>query len=578
MKNLIAAVLLLLGALAQGAGTTEAADSDGTGFWTPLIVGDSITNRFQKPDPGWEVLWPNWLTYVDESRLPFQNWEAIGGEMISRQFYYSGQWEQWTGRGMVERIDEYISANPDSDSFVLQGGNNDLNMFGGGGQIPWQRIRFAWAEILMKVRAEAHLNNVLVWNVPDKQNNWLPVEARAGRDAWNAWIGAAAVRNGLQFLDVAALTDLWDSSYYRDNSHPNQKGAQAYAAASDTLMNIDQRHGILAPDTSQDNIRWDESGRSYDGVVASGTQVTITRTTGTIEVLPINARFPTTGKYYAELRMTSADTSSFGHIGLADATTQGASWDSPMASNMLPSFRHADRFLIINDVSTPQRTVPAFPMQIGETVHVAIDADAQLAWLGWQGQWFSHTGDPADADPEAGIGGIDISLLTPGEVVLAISTDNGDSVTFNMLPEVPYERIPVGFSVLTGIPPAVLLIDIDVQPTDDGNFVGTDGNYSDKMFVSIEGSAEFDATQVDTSTVKFGPAETSPHTIPGDVLDTNNDGIDDMRLGFLIYDTGLGCENVDDVTLKGETNGGLIQFEGSDTVTTDLCDVSSCHP
>lgn len=119
---------------------------------------------------------------------------------------------------------------------------------------------------------------------------------------------------------------------------------------------------------------------------------------------------------------------------------------------------------------------------------------------------------------------------------------------------------------------------IDVLPGDDTNFVRTDGNFSDKMFVSVEGSAEFDATQVDSSTIQFGPAAALPHTVPGVVVDTNDDGIDDMRLKFRIADTGLECENTEPVTLTGETNGGLIQFEGSDSVTTELCDASGCHP
>jgi hypothetical protein len=122
-------------------------------------------------------------------------------------------------------------------------------------------------------------------------------------------------------------------------------------------------------------------------------------------------------------------------------------------------------------------------------------------------------------------------------------------------------------------------VNIDVQPNDDNNFVKTDGNFSDKMFVAIEGSATFDAAQVDSATVKFGPGEATPFTVPGTVVDTNNDGIDDMRLKFRIADTGLGCGyNDENVTLTGETNGGIIQFEGSDSVTTDLCDATSCHP
>jgi hypothetical protein len=120
---------------------------------------------------------------------------------------------------------------------------------------------------------------------------------------------------------------------------------------------------------------------------------------------------------------------------------------------------------------------------------------------------------------------------------------------------------------------------VNVQPNDPDNFVKTDGDFSDQVHVAIEGSAELDATQVDSSTVRFGPADVSPHIIPGVIRDRNNDGYDDMTLRFRIADTGLGCGLVDQgVTLSGETNGGLIRFAGSDVVTTSECVEASCHP
>ena len=133
--------------------------------------------------------------------------------------------------------------------------------------------------------------------------------------------------------------------------------------------------------------------------------------------------------------------------------------------------------------------------------------------------------------------------------------------------------------VLSVAAESILMPAIDVQPNDANNFVKTDGSFSDKMFVAIQGSAEFDATQVDSATVKFGPAAVSPHIIPGVINDRNEDEFDDMDLTFRIADTGLGCDLVDKaITLTGETNGGLIQFEGSDVVTTSECVATSCHP
>jgi hypothetical protein len=118
---------------------------------------------------------------------------------------------------------------------------------------------------------------------------------------------------------------------------------------------------------------------------------------------------------------------------------------------------------------------------------------------------------------------------------------------------------------------------IDIQPNDPANFYRTDGNFSDKMVVDVLGSAEFDATQVDSSTIKLGPLQTAPFSVPGVVRDGNGDGHDDIRFRFRIVDVGLDCDMNEDITLTGETNGALVQFEGTDNIQTQACE-NSCHP
>lgn len=128
--------------------------------------------------------------------------------------------------------------------------------------------------------------------------------------------------------------------------------------------------------------------------------------------------------------------------------------------------------------------------------------------------------------------------------------------------------------------PVVLLpnqVSLDVLPGDPTNYVNTSGAYSDKMFVSIEGRSDFDVTQVDASSIRFGPAEAPAHTLPPQVRDTNGDGINDLYVKFRVGATGLTCGFDDQVFLTGQTIGGL-QFEGSDTVLTDTCETASCHP
>jgi hypothetical protein len=97
------------------------------------------------------------------------------------------------------------------------------------------------------------------------------------------------------------------------------------------------------------------------------------------------------------------------------------------------------------------------------------------------------------------------------------------------------------------------------------------------MFVAIEGRSDFDVTQVDASSIRFGPADASAHTLPAEVRDVNFDGFDDLYVKFRVGATGLSCGYDDEVFLAGETFSGL-EFSGSDFVVTDTCESSSCHP
>jgi hypothetical protein len=119
-------------------------------------------------------------------------------------------------------------------------------------------------------------------------------------------------------------------------------------------------------------------------------------------------------------------------------------------------------------------------------------------------------------------------------------------------------------------------VEIDVQPDDDTNFVNTDGGNGDLMQVAIEGSADFDVIQVDTTTVQFGPANAEVYSVVPGNNDDNGDGYDDLRVEFNIADTGITCDYPDDVTLTGTADG--VVFAGFDSITTTTCDASGCHP
>jgi len=99
------------------------------------------------------------------------------------------------------------------------------------------------------------------------------------------------------------------------------------------------------------------------------------------------------------------------------------------------------------------------------------------------------------------------------------------------------------------------------------------------MFVAIQGAANFAAADIDASSLRFGPAAAAVpvNRLPGDLLDTGTDGIEDLRIPFRIDETGLSCDFADDVTIIGATLAGQL-FEGSDFVTTQDCVNDGCHP
>ena len=134
---------------------------------------------------------------------------------------------------------------------------------------------------------------------------------------------------------------------------------------------------------------------------------------------------------------------------------------------------------------------------------------------------------------------------------------------------------------VTGAPfPAEISPDIDVEPNDPDNYVETEGNFSDKVNVAIIGDNNFDATQVDATTLKFGAGEAVPLPLgtPGIIRDADGDGLaDDLQVKFRIADTGITCEYAEAAELTGETFSGDA-FSASDSVTTPDCPTSGCHP
>lgn len=86
--------------------------------------------------------------------------------------------------------------------------------------------------------------------------------------------------------------------------------------------------------------------------------------------------------------------------------------------------------------------------------------------------------------------------------------------------------------------------------------------------VAVLGSIDFDAMQVDVSTVRFGPAD-APTAHNGHVQDVNGDGFIDMMMHFKTQETGIVCGDTE-ASLTGETFDGAL-FTGTDAVKTVGC-------
>ena len=121
---------------------------------------------------------------------------------------------------------------------------------------------------------------------------------------------------------------------------------------------------------------------------------------------------------------------------------------------------------------------------------------------------------------------------------------------------------------------------IDVEPWDKYNRVYPDAAGVVKVGLLSSSIAngeqsDFDANQVDTASLKFGPTEASVLGIYADV-DINGDGNPDLMTSFAMPDTGIVCADTE-VTLSGATNSGKT-FSATDEIQTEDCVVSGCHP
>ena len=123
------------------------------------------------------------------------------------------------------------------------------------------------------------------------------------------------------------------------------------------------------------------------------------------------------------------------------------------------------------------------------------------------------------------------------------------------------------FAIAIQPPVTTLSVDVDIKPGSSQNSVAV--RNKGVIPVAILGTDSFDATDVDPSTLAFGPGGAPIAHGNGHIEDVDDDGILDLMAHFRTKETGITCGDVG-ATLTGETFGGLA-IEGSDSVRTTGC-------
>ena len=119
-----------------------------------------------------------------------------------------------------------------------------------------------------------------------------------------------------------------------------------------------------------------------------------------------------------------------------------------------------------------------------------------------------------------------------------------------------------------------LAVAIDIKPGSDPNSINP--RSKGKIPVAILStntaageSVDFDATQVDSTTIRFGPDGANIAHSNGHVEDVDSDGDADLVLHFESQETGIACGDTE-ATLTGATFGG-VGVTGTDAVNTVGC-------
>ena len=150
-----------------------------------------------------------------------------------------------------------------------------------------------------------------------------------------------------------------------------------------------------------------------------------------------------------------------------------------------------------------------------------------------------------------------------------------DTATNTVSTQIPVVGTPGGIGIVPGEPivstePGDLLrVTIDIRPGTAPKNRVSPGNPAAKVTVAVLSTDAFDATTIDSTSVRFGAHGTEAAPLSSRQKDVDGDGELDLLLRFSTGATGIVCGDVS-ATLKGQTLTGQ-QIEGVDAVRTVKC-------
>lgn len=115
-------------------------------------------------------------------------------------------------------------------------------------------------------------------------------------------------------------------------------------------------------------------------------------------------------------------------------------------------------------------------------------------------------------------------------------------------------------------PPGPTSVEINIRPNRDPNNINLARRRN--LWVAVLTTEEFDATSVDSTSVRLGPAEATINRSPR-VSDADGDGDNDLRLRFAVSDIGISCGDTE-LILTGTTFDGT-EIVGIDSIVTTGC-------